>query len=99
LITQFPPDCRNAIAVTERSPRYKTLIETDKVDNQRSAEQQIEEARRTETTILDLSYLGLRELPEAIGSLTQLQWLDLNNNELRELPEAIGWLPNLSIYR
>ena len=45
------------------------------------AERRIEEARQYQTTELNLSHLGLTEVPEAIASLTQLQELDLFYNE------------------
>jgi GTPase SAR1 family protein len=61
----------------------------------REAEQHIEAARQKGATELDLVGMGLTELPEAIGSLTQLQELDLSHNQLTELPEAIGSLTQL----
>jgi hypothetical protein len=39
----------------------------------------------------------LRELPEAIASLSQLQVLSLSDNQLRELPEAIASLSQLQV--
>jgi internalin A len=42
-----------------------------------------------------LSSLGLKELPEAIGVLAQLQILYLFNNQLTKLPTAIGQLAQL----
>ena len=44
---------------------------------------------------LDLSKLGLRELPTEIGQLSALQLLDLSGNALRELPPEIGQLSAL----
>jgi len=55
----------------------------------------IEQARKTGATELDLSKLGLTELPEAIGQLTQLQKLKLYNNKLTALPESLGQLTQL----
>jgi Leucine-rich repeat (LRR) protein len=54
------------------------------------AEQRIEAARQEGAAELDLSGIGLTELPEAIASLTQLQELYLSNNQLTELPRAIA---------
>ncbi|MBD2302094.1 leucine-rich repeat protein [Nostoc sp. FACHB-190] len=61
----------------------------------REAAQRIEQARREGALELDLSSMGLTEVPEAIASLTQLQQLDLSSNELTELPEAIANLTQL----
>ncbi|MFN7835839.1 MAG: leucine-rich repeat domain-containing protein, partial [Burkholderiaceae bacterium] len=45
---------------------------------------------------LDLSMLGLKTLPPAIGQLVNLTMLDLSNNELQSLLPAIGQLVNLT---
>ncbi len=58
------------------------------------AEQRIETARQERATALDLSGLGLTEVPEAIASLTQLQTLDLERNQLTKVPKEIASLPN-----
>jgi hypothetical protein len=68
------------------------MLETE---GDREAQQRIEQARREGAIALNLRGLKLRELPEAIASLTQLQMLDLQNNQLRELPEAIASLTQL----
>jgi Leucine-rich repeat (LRR) protein len=51
------------------------------------AEKKIEEAQKTLAKKLDLSGMGLTELAESIGQLTQLQSLDLSRNQLMALPE------------
>ena len=61
----------------------------------REAQQRIKQARREGAIALNFRGLKLRELPEAIASLTQLQRLDLDNNQLRELPEVIASLTQL----
>jgi Leucine-rich repeat (LRR) protein len=70
------------------------------------ARRRIEQARRkgartlVDVRTLDLRGLKLRQLPEAIASLTQLhqlQRLDLSNNQLTELPEAIRSLTQLQL--
>jgi Leucine-rich repeat (LRR) protein len=57
--------------------------------------ERIEAALQNGTTRLNLSGLGLTELPPEIGQLTELQTLDLSNNELQSLPAEIGQLRNL----
>ncbi|MGF1519862.1 MAG: COR domain-containing protein [Nodosilinea sp.] len=59
------------------------------------AERRIEVARQEGAIELDLSGLGLTELPEAIASLTQLQSFNLSRNQLTELPEMIASLTQL----
>lgn len=63
------------------------------------AEQRIEAALQEGATELDLSGLGLTELPEEIASLTQLRSLYLSHNQLTELPEAIASLTQLQSLR
>ena len=60
-----------------------------------AAEEKIAEALRTRATELNLSYMGLTELPESLGQLMQLQTLKLDNNKLTALPESLGQLKQL----
>ncbi len=55
----------------------------------------LDAALTTESSYLDLRGLGLKELPDAIGNLIQLENLDLSNNHLHELPDSIGQLSRL----
>lgn len=55
----------------------------------------IREAQETGATELDLSGIGLSELPPEIGQLTNLQTLDLSDNSLTKLPPEIGQLAQL----
>jgi len=50
----------------------------------------LEEARRNNTTVLDLSERGITELPEEIACLTNLQRLSLSFNRLTHLSEAVA---------
>ena len=59
------------------------------------AEKKIAEALRKGVTELDLSNMGLVEIPEAIANLTQLQQLNLSDNQIIEIPEAIADLTQL----
>jgi Leucine-rich repeat (LRR) protein len=61
----------------------------------REAEQRIEAARESGATELDLSGLGLTELPDSIANLTALQTLDLTDNQLTRLPDSIAQLQKL----
>ena len=66
-------------------------------EGDREVQERIEQARPEKARTLDLSYMELTELPEAIASLTQLQQLDLSDNQLTELPEAIRSLAQLQV--
>jgi internalin A len=59
------------------------------------AEARIQEARAIGAYEIDLSHLGLTELPEALATLTQLQTLWLFRNRLRSVPEWLGQLTRL----
>lgn len=64
-------------------------------DPMAEAERRIAEARRKKATKLDLSGLGLTEVPDALGVLQQLQNLSLHNNKLMELPNELFKLRQL----
>ena len=55
------------------------------------------EERKKKTGSLDLSKLGLRELPGTVGSLTDLKALVLDHNRLTSLPGEIGKLSGLRV--
>lgn len=61
------------------------------------AQERIADAKKTGATTLDLSHVGLTELPTEIGELTELVTLDLSHNHLRELPPELTQLENLGI--
>jgi len=56
----------------------------------------IEEAKRNNFTVLDLTKLELTEFPPEILELTNVLTLDLSENELITIPENIGSLTNLT---
>ena len=60
------------------------------------ASKKIKEARRSSTTELNLSGLGLTSLPPEIEQLTTLTLLNINNNQLKYLPVKIGNLVKLT---
>lgn len=51
----------------------------------------------TKLTVLHLGYNLLKDLPDDIGMLVNLEELSINNNYLKTLPESIGNLTNLKI--
>ena len=61
------------------------------------AERKIEEARDSQATDLDLSYMELTELPISMSGLTQLLYLNLRYNQLTALPEWLGQLTELQL--
>ncbi len=65
----------------------------------RQAEKKIEAARRSGATKLSLWEMQLRELPESLFQLTQLQSLDLEKNFLTTLPKSLGKLTQLQTLR
>jgi internalin A len=67
----------------------------DQDKNKDQVLQRIKQAAQIGATTLDLDSLGITELPEEIGQLTNLQTLSLRGNELTSLPESIGQLINL----
>ncbi len=66
-----------------------------KEDTIRLNTQKIESAQRKGETHLDLSYMYITKLPEAIANLTQLISLNLRGNRLTKLPDSIGNLTQL----
>src|SRR5437588_369724 len=69
--------------------------ETKATDPTAIAEARIQEALKKRATELDLSGLGLTELPESIAQLSQLQMLSLSYNQLTTLPESVAQLSQL----
>ena len=59
-------------------------------------DEQIETARRTGTSSLNLTGIGLARLPGSLQSLTALARLDLGRNQLSALPEWLGSLTALT---
>jgi hypothetical protein len=63
-----------------------------------TAEERIRQAAETHAQALNLSNLGLPELPESLGQLTALQRLYLDRNRLSALPEFLGRLNGLYLH-
>jgi internalin A len=55
------------------------------------AEERIEAAWKSQATELDLSRLGLTELPASVGYLTQLRVLNIAHNKLTSLSAVVDW--------
>ncbi len=47
---------------------------------------------------LNLTYLGLTDLPDTISNLRELRMLMLNGNPLKNLPSVVGTFNRLNIY-
>jgi internalin A len=58
--------------------------------------ERIESALEEGSTELDLSELGLSEVPDSIANLSNLIELNLSKNQITKIPEAIAQLTNLS---
>ncbi len=63
------------------------------------AQQRIAAARRTNSSHLNLSSLGLTELPPELFDLINLRVLWLSDNQLHSLPPEIGALRQLARLR
>jgi Leucine-rich repeat (LRR) protein len=61
----------------------------------KTAAKAIMKAFKKDSETLDLSGLGLTELPQCIGRLSNLEILHAHNNRLTSLPESIGQLTRL----
>jgi internalin A len=62
---------------------------------QNEATKRIQETLKTGAVELDLSDLGLTEIPELIAQLTNRQELYLDNNKLTSLPDEIAFPTSL----
>jgi Leucine-rich repeat (LRR) protein len=71
-------------------------LNMEPVEAYREAKWCIESARRKGATTLDLSWIGLTEVPEEIASLTRLKELYLSHNQLTSFPEEIASLTQLT---
>ena len=61
------------------------------------AVRRIDQAAEEKLTKLDLSELGLKELPLEIVKCTHLTHLNLYNNQITSIPEVLGQLSNLEL--
>ncbi len=61
----------------------------------KEAQKRIEKARKEQAPQLNLSRLGLKEVPPEIGQLSSLQYLGLENNQLASVPDALAQLSSL----
>lgn len=67
------------------------------IDPKSRAEARIQEALKNRETVLDLSGLGLTEVPESVAKVSQLQALYLDDNQLTTLPESVVRLSRLQV--
>ncbi len=61
----------------------------------KQAQKRIEQARKERATSLNLSGLGLKEVPPEIGQLSSLQLLDLGGNQLTTVSDSLSQLIRL----
>ena len=79
---------------------WESLIGSKKSEtSEETAEERIRYAAETHAEDLDLSGLGLPELPESLGHLTALRMLSLSGNQLSALAESLGRLTALQALR
>ncbi|HEX6184410.1 MAG TPA: COR domain-containing protein [Pyrinomonadaceae bacterium] len=71
--------------------------EEPQADPMLRAEARIQAALNNHKTSLDLSAIGLTEIPESIARLSQLRFLNLNLNQLTMLPKSVTRLSQLRI--
>ena len=76
-------------------PNERDFVE-EKINMSDRILQRIQEAEQQRLDVLDLNNLGIDELLESIGNLSDLTGLYLANNQLTNLPESIGNLANLT---
>jgi internalin A len=74
---------------------WRTMPEQHENDGWQKALRQIEEAKRSNATDLNLSSLKLTVIPESLGQLSHLLALSLSGNQLTALPESLGQLSEL----
>ncbi len=63
---------------------------------EQAALDRIRDAVKKQSRVLDLSNLGIEQVPASIGQLTQLTTLGLSGNRLTTLPEGLGQLTQLT---
>jgi internalin A len=61
----------------------------------KTVQDRIEHARREQSKVLNFSGYMLKEVPDEVFDLRQLEILNLSGNNIREVPERIHDLPNL----
>ena len=92
----FDRDRRNLLDRIYGWAAKKEQILEPYTDNEKLIKKRIERFKKEER-ILDLSNLGLRELPECIRTLKNIAYLNLAGNELQELPSWINELESLQV--
>ena len=60
------------------------------------AEERIAAALKAGATELNLSKLGLTEVPSSVANLSNLTSIDLSENQITEISDAISGLTNLT---
>lgn len=73
----------------------RTMSEQQDYPGWQEAVRRIEEAKRSNSTSLDLIDLKLTAIPDSIAQLSNLRKLQLNSNQLTTIPDSIVELPKL----
>jgi len=81
---------------TQWKDKRKRIGIFEVIDSNEIAIQRINDCLISQEDYLDLSGLGLTELPQEISQLTQLKYLNLENNQLSIFPIIICNLRNLN---
>lgn len=85
------------LCATPAAAQLLSQAELDTVREHYSLESALKDPARVYR--LQLTGKKLKELPEGIRQLTNLNALDLGRNKLRELPEWLGELPHMQEFR
>lgn len=84
-------------AILAGKPYYKKSAKPPRVVVQKMVEKLAKKGEKV--TQLDLSDKDLKELPELLFDLTDLEELNLEQNSLKSIPAAIGQLRNLRVLK
>jgi len=89
---------KTALEVQEFTKSLEKWVSEAQGDEKRSeAAEKIIEVFKSDSSVLNLSRLYIKSLPEEIGVLTSLKTLNVGGNQLKTLPNNIGNLTSLEV--